>query len=64
VVAIKKDCPIRFRVETKTINSKLFRWNRAAEGKAFREPLGEDDFCMLVDLAGEHDIPEYLNPSR
>jgi hypothetical protein len=63
VVAIEKDCPIRVRVKTNTINSKLFRRNRGAEGKALREPLGEDDFCILVDLAGEHDIPEYFNPS-
>jgi hypothetical protein len=59
VVAIKKEWSIRVRVKTKTVNSKLFRWNRV-DGKAFREPLGEDDFCILVELASEHDIPEYF----
>lgn len=53
-----KDChTIQIRVKTKTVDSKLFRWNLREDLKVLRPPVGEDDFCALVDIL--ETSPEY-----
>src|SRR5260370_14448010 len=63
IVATKGDTTIHVRVKTKTAASKIFRWNRLTDGKVFRAPIRESDFCVLVDIGG--DAPEYyVTPTR
>jgi hypothetical protein len=57
IVAPKEDKTIHVRVKTKTADSRLFRGNRLRDGKVFRAPLRESDFCVLVDIGGA--APEY-----
>jgi hypothetical protein len=51
------------RVKTKA-DAKIFRWTRLKDKngnlviRAFREPIGPDDFCVLVDLTPQ--TPEYF----
>jgi hypothetical protein len=48
IVATKEDTTIQVRVKTKTADSRLFRWNRLKDGKVFRAPIRESDFCVLA----------------
>jgi hypothetical protein len=57
IIATKEDRTIHVRVKTKTADSELFRWNRREDGSVFKAPIGEDDFCVLVDLGPP--APEY-----
>ncbi len=57
IVATKDGLAIHVRVKTKTADSKLFRWNLRQDGRVFRAPIGQDDFCVLVDIGGV--APEY-----
>ena len=57
ILATKEHRTIHVRVKTKTADSKLFRWNLRDDGKVFRAPIRNDDFCVLVDLGGT--APEY-----
>jgi len=63
IVATKGDTTIHVRVKAKTADSKLFRWNRLTDGKVFRAPIRESDFCVLVDIGSA--APEYyVMPTR
>jgi len=63
IVATRDGQTIHVRVKTKTADSKLFRWNLREDGTVFRAPIGEDDFCVLVDIGGA--VPEYyVIPTR
>ncbi len=57
IVATKDGETIHVRVKTKTADSKLFRWNLREDGRVFRTPIGENDFCVLVDIG--RPAPEY-----
>ncbi|MGO9604145.1 MAG: hypothetical protein ACLQAT_12225 [Candidatus Binataceae bacterium] len=58
IIATKDAQTIHVRVKTKTADSKLFRWNLRQDGRVFRTPIGENDFCILVDIGGA--TPEYF----
>jgi hypothetical protein len=57
IVATKDGLTIHVRVKTKTADSKLFRWNLREDGRVFRTPIRDADFCVLVDIGGA--APEY-----
>jgi hypothetical protein len=57
IIATKNGRTIHVRVKTKTEDSKLFRWNLRKDDRVFRSPTRENDFCVLVDMAGVS--PEY-----
>lgn len=53
IIATKDGETIHVRVKTKTADSKLFRWNlREGDDSVFRAPIGENDFCVPVDIGG------------
>ena len=65
ILATKNGRSIKVRVKTKTSKSKLFRWQRRPNNHAFHEPIGNDDFCILVELATTDHTPEYfITPTR
>jgi hypothetical protein len=55
-IATKDSQTIHVRVRTKTSDSKLFRWNLRKDGRVFREAIGADDFCVLVDIGGKSPV--------
>jgi hypothetical protein len=57
IVASKDGQTIHVRVKTKTADSQRFLWTCRGDGRVFRAPIRENDFCVLVDIGGA--APKY-----
>jgi hypothetical protein len=65
ILARKDAQQVALRVKTKTSDARGFQWNAKEEGIILRD-IGPNDFCILVDISGNHDeFPQfYIVPTK